>query len=156
MSTRLRHNLVHWASREVEAQGDSYYDIVPLVDAYLYLEKRLAGSKRQSGMNAHTLLHAGAYAKPSVNRTEHFRKVQVAVGMHIPPVWYQVPRQIDKLCEAWQEGRMVDPTEWFIEFELIHPYVDGNGRIGAAVANILMDNADTELLLSYEIHSFNP
>lgn len=40
--------------------------------------------------------------------------------------------QLEKLCTAYNEGHL-SAKQFFIEFEKIHPYNDGNGRVGEII-----------------------
>lgn len=46
-----------------------------------------------------------------------------------------IARLIESLCEAWNDKR-ISPEEFYLEFETIHPFLDGNGRVGAILYNI--------------------
>jgi len=46
-------------------------------------------------------------------------------GVH----YAQIPRLIENICMARKEYR-ITVREFFIQFELIHPFNDGNGRVG--------------------------
>ena len=41
-----------------------------------------------------------------------------------------ISQAMKSFCEAFHEGRFDSPNEVYKEFEKIHPFVDGNGRIG--------------------------
>ena len=69
-----------------------------------------------------------------------FREQDVIVGLHKPPPWQQVPRLMGELCEIYAE---LEPTperiqEWYVDFETIHPYIDGNGRVGGVAVALMM------------------
>ena len=69
-----------------------------------------------------------------------FREHDVIVGLHKPPPWREVPRLMGELCEIYAE---LEPTparieEWYVDFETIHPYGDGNGRVGGVVVALMM------------------
>lgn len=57
----------------------------------------------------------------------NYRKIQVYVGDHTPPAAHMVP---SLMMDYLQKFESMDPIEAHIEFETIHPFVDGNGRTG--------------------------
>lgn len=60
-----------------------------------------------------------------------FRKVGVRVGDHIPPPPEIAKAQAtDWLWDLMEQWKTLDPKEMHIRFETIHPFVDGNGRVG--------------------------
>lgn len=68
-----------------------------------------------------------------------FRPYQVRVGTHLPPKASEVPGLISHLLE-WLNGAgrawpaVVSPAILHYQFEFIHPFGDGNGRVGRALA----------------------
>lgn len=70
-----------------------------------------------------------------------WRETEVMVGLHKAPPWQQVERLMGDLAEIYAD---LEPTperirEWYIDFETIHPYIDGNGRVGGCVVTLMMD-----------------
>ena len=69
-----------------------------------------------------------------VKNSGGLRRVQVRVGWSKTPHPDVVPRMLDGLIEG--QGRLA-PLEFYKEFELIHPFEDGNGRTGKVLLNWL-------------------
>jgi len=66
-------------------------------------------------------------AKQNSIRLGMFRKVPVRVGSWVAPLPFEVPELIASFCADWR-----DMTAWEAHnrFEAIHPFEDGNGRVG--------------------------
>jgi len=78
-----------------------------------------------------------------------FRDVNVQVGAHIPPPYYEVPIHVRQFCDDLAERLRHDPgtsvssaaeflawADW--RFQWIHPFKDFNGRIGRVLLAALL------------------
>lgn len=87
-----------------------------------------------------------------------YRNHNVKVGGHIPSDWKLVPEQIKKIVPLEFSGGLLNIngvavnreanihynelvifalTKWYIDFQTIHPFSDGNGRVGGIVMAIM-------------------
>lgn len=84
---------------------------------------------------AHSGLMSGLLDASLVGRV---RPYQVYVGPHTPPIPVVAERLLEAwwtTAQAWVTGERDVDAAWELHllFELIHPYVDGNGRTGRVV-----------------------
>lgn len=61
-----------------------------------------------------------------------WRQCGVRVGPRVCPDWQRVPELLEIL---FSNAAAFSPIEFYKEFELIHPFVDGNGRTGKILLN---------------------
>lgn len=101
---------------------------------------------------AHAVERLGKMVEPEVNR-QGWRTCNVRVGMHICPDWQDVPR----LMHAWAEGQgRLTPDEAYLEFEGIHPFRDGNGRVGKIIHNWRLGTLNEPVLIRDYFGGGNP
>jgi hypothetical protein len=64
-----------------------------------------------------------------------WRSVNVRIGDHRPPPPHAVPELMEKLQAGYREKITCtdDLVAWYTDFETIHPFQDGNGRVGGIV-----------------------
>lgn len=79
----------------------------------------------------HVLDLATAYTPKAILRCEKGMNVQV--GNYVPPVGGpEIASKLNELIDLINQNK-IDPWEGHIEFESLHPFLDGNGRTGRAV-----------------------
>lgn len=63
------------------------------------------------------------------------RKVDVRVGNHRPPNWELVPKLMGELQQRYlgKIDSVEALQEYYYDFETIHPFPDGNGRVGGII-----------------------
>ena len=67
-----------------------------------------------------------------------WRDINVYVGQHHPPKFDEVGEQMDEL-EDYYTGKLngiKTLIEWYKDFETIHPFQDGNGRVGGVIVAV--------------------
>jgi Fic family protein len=78
-----------------------------------------------------------------LNNAGNFRTSNVRVGEHIAPQSYLVPQLMSELFEWLKESDehiLLKSCIFHYEFEFIHPFVDGNGRIGRLWQSVILYN----------------
>ncbi|MFQ5874776.1 MAG: Fic family protein [Dehalococcoidia bacterium] len=62
-----------------------------------------------------------------------WRSVSVIVGQHLPPGPAQVPGLMEELQKGYLVRTVEDLIAWYTDFQTIHPFQDGNGRVGGVI-----------------------
>ena len=65
-----------------------------------------------------------------------WRNVDVVIGQHHPPRKLRVADLMNELESFYTITSIEDLVEWYKDFETIHPFQDGNGRVGGVIVAI--------------------
>jgi hypothetical protein len=128
-------NVIEYITEEVRRQGhdiaavDGIERVGFMIEAWVYA--------MQCPLARPTVQHAielGRFIEPGKNRLGP-RTVTVEVGGTQCPEPSQVPNLLRELFESHDS---LTPLGFYKRFEEIHPFVDGNGRVGKVLYNWLL------------------
>lgn len=70
------------------------------------------------------------------NEKGYFRQCEVSIAGRLGEPWKNVPEKISKWCEDANKDMSAAAVQLaHVEYEVIHPFVDGNGRTGRMFMN---------------------
>jgi hypothetical protein len=139
--------VLEYVTEEVERQGfdltttNGLWRVVWMLDAWYTAQKLYAAevnwiAGRRPILELKDVILLGKLVEP-VKNANGIRIVQVTVGDHIPPL----PSEIPSKLQRWLEMQLqMTSLEAYKEFEIIHPFVDGNGRVGKIILNWLLNS----------------
>lgn len=94
-------------------------------------------------LKLHELVVINTLREDLISQIGKFRTVQVFIGRFIPPKASEVPKQITRLLRWYSTNKkklhpLILASYFHTEFEKIHPFVDGNGRVGRLLMNFIL------------------
>jgi Fic family protein len=100
--------------------------------------------------------HKDIFGETKPDIAGRFRNYLVRVGIYIAPDWQDLEKLMEQLIKFVNESKLngskLNPVELaaraHYRFEKIHPFGDGNGRIGRLVMNYILWNSDYPILIT--------
>lgn len=115
----------------------------------VYFSQQLMSANDISVENIEML---GGIVEPTIN-AGGFRKLPVFIDGKVAGVDSQnIRTALEALCAASNEGR-ITADELYQEFESIHPFADGNGRVGFVLYNLKLQRLGLQATTEYVVKS---
>jgi Fic family protein len=91
----------------------------------------------------HKLMVMNTLRQDLISQVGRYRTVQVYIGNSLPPKPLDVPKKMTSLLRWYTQNKiklhpLVLASYFHTEFEKIHPFVDGNGRVGRLLMNFIL------------------
>lgn len=107
----------------------------------------------------HELVVTNTLREDLVSQIGKVRRVQVFIGRSIPPKAQEVPKQIASLLRWYSTNKnklhpIILASYFHTEFERIHPFVDGNGRVGRLLMNFILHKNNYPMINIPEARKF--
>ena len=120
-------------SLECARKINSYHEDYPkYVEATEIVLQKTVGSIKIDNWKLREI-HKSIFADKSF--AGKWRTIDVRVGVHRPPQFFDVAELMDKLYALYNIFTIEQLIEWYKDFETIHPFQDGNGRVGGVIVS---------------------
>lgn len=149
--TQVEDVLLGEATAEAVGAGEETTEVLRTIEA-IEIGQKWFDEGRLLSTSMILELHAALlrYARGERRNPGAFRKTQVYLGSqggsiesarYVPPPWEQVRPLVDDLIQfasAPTYGPLIDAALMHYQFEAIHPFEDGNGRLGRALIPLFL------------------
>lgn len=119
------------------------YEVTNHKKAFDYMLNYKGDITKEFILKLHEMVVFNTLGQDLISQVGKFRRVQVFVGRSIPPKPQNVPDKMSGLLRWYSSNKkslhpLVLASHFHTEFEKIHPFVDGNGRVGRLLINFIM------------------
>lgn len=113
---------------------DGYFAVPGMIEAW----QNAVLARYPSSISEKDIKRWAKLIEPTKNK-DGYRTVGVRVGSSIPPPPEEVPQRMARYIEQLPN---MAPEEAYLAFEAIHPFRDGNGRVGKIIFFYLRNEMD--------------
>lgn len=121
--------IVRFCAEECKRQRSGEESVAWMVNAYNYAAERFAVEQT---VTEEDILEMARMIEPERNASG-YRTQACHFGSYVFTPWQNIARSITSLLEAQDR---LNPVEFYTELEKVHPFADGNGRLGAILFNV--------------------
>lgn len=119
------------------------YEVLNHKKAFDFILNYKGDLNREFILRLHELVVANTLRQDLISQIGRYRHVQVFIGRAIPPKPQDVPNRMASLLRWYSTNKrkthpLVLAAHFHAEFEKIHPFVDGNGRVGRLLMNFIL------------------
>lgn len=119
------------------------YEVINHKKAFDYMLNYDKDVIKEFILQIYNLVIANTLRPEFVSQIGKYRTVQVFIGRSIPPRPQEVPKKMASLLRWYSTNKnklhpLVLASYFHTEFEKIHPFVDGNGRVGRLLMNFIL------------------
>ncbi len=145
---KINLGIVKFCAEEVERQGRGPLQVWNMVEAWDWAKTHLTKTDPLWAIQ-----FLGYLVEPENNSRRAWRSVNVTVGGYLAPQ----PNELQALMHEWSENFSSKYAEdAYRRFEEIHPFLDGNGRVGKIIYNWLKGTLDAPVLPPNYFNCSNP
>ncbi|MCK5154397.1 MAG: Fic family protein, partial [Spirochaetales bacterium] len=122
--------------------GREIFEAKNLAQVVLYIDKR--AKEQELSLSMILFLHKMLISNIRDDIAGRFRKENeyVRVGNHVAPGPGEIVKRLEKMLSEYNASNHKNiikrMAKLHLTFEFIHPFIDGNGRIGRAINNYLL------------------
>lgn len=138
--SEITKEIVQFCAEEVERQGRGPIQVAWMVEAWMIAMHQWQECLKNKDSLQLAIMTLGAHVEDR-NPMDKWRGVGVRVGHRICPSPAEVPDLMSRWASSVLRGDMT-AEDAYRELMLIHPFVDGNGRVGKIVYNALKGTLD--------------
>ncbi len=110
-------------------------------DAFLYVQQLVSGRTALSESVIKKIHSLVLMDRPEDRGIYRFIPVSIAGANHEPPQPYLVPVRMERITRELVKDRrhpVVKAASFHLDFEMVHPFIDGNGRTGRLLLNLML------------------